>query len=328
MERPITRADEREQVYEERLQTLSDGAVRRNFDPYQDIDWDAPENEIRYDDERWILGEWDPLGRHEWYKSLPKDEQIRIGIHRFALMSKVGLQFEQGLVAGIMLSNVESNQTNEIRATTHESVEEGNHILMFNELVRRTGIDTMGAPSKFRKQIPIVTALGTKFPALFWFGVLAGEEPIDHTQKEVLRNSANVHPLMARIMAIHVAEEARHISLAHEKLKVEVPKMSRLGRAALAVMVPGLMIQLARIIAKPSRKECAAMGIPPEVAEEVWGKSAESRKYWADLFPDTRMLADELGLRKGNLLGRLAWKAWGIDGRASRYRGEPDRRHK
>ena len=136
--------DAREQAHKDMLQTLSEGSVRRSFDAYRDIDWDNPEYEIRHDDERWILGEWDGLGRHEWYKSLPTDEQIRIGIHRFALMCKVGLQFEQALVAGIMLNNVGSSKSDEVRYTTHEAVEEGNHILMFNEFIIRSGVETSG----------------------------------------------------------------------------------------------------------------------------------------------------------------------------------------
>ncbi|MCH9767558.1 MAG: diiron oxygenase, partial [Actinomycetia bacterium] len=31
------------QAYVDMLSTLSEGSVRRNFNPYTDIDWDAPE---------------------------------------------------------------------------------------------------------------------------------------------------------------------------------------------------------------------------------------------------------------------------------------------
>ncbi len=37
------RADHFGRDYRDLLATLSDGSVHRNFDPYLDIDWDAPE---------------------------------------------------------------------------------------------------------------------------------------------------------------------------------------------------------------------------------------------------------------------------------------------
>ena len=41
--------------YVDMLTTLSEGSVRRNFNPYTDIDWDSPEFAVVDNDERWIL---------------------------------------------------------------------------------------------------------------------------------------------------------------------------------------------------------------------------------------------------------------------------------
>ena len=41
--------------YTDMLTTLSEGSVRRNFNPYTDIDWDSPEFAVIDNDERWIL---------------------------------------------------------------------------------------------------------------------------------------------------------------------------------------------------------------------------------------------------------------------------------
>ncbi len=67
-------------------------------------------------------------------------------------------------------------------------------------------------------------------PIAFFIGVLAGEEPIDHTQKNVLREGTSLHPIMERVMAIHVAEEARHISFAHEYLRKRLPQLTPMKR--------------------------------------------------------------------------------------------------
>jgi len=39
--------------YVDMLTTLSEGSVRRNFNPYTDIDWDSPEFAVVDNDERW-----------------------------------------------------------------------------------------------------------------------------------------------------------------------------------------------------------------------------------------------------------------------------------
>jgi P-aminobenzoate N-oxygenase AurF len=41
--------------YVDTLATLSDGSVRRHFNPYTDIDWDAPKFSITQNDPRWVL---------------------------------------------------------------------------------------------------------------------------------------------------------------------------------------------------------------------------------------------------------------------------------
>ena len=87
--------------YVSTLATLSEGSVRRNFNPYTDIDWDAPEFAVVENDERWILPATDPLGRHPWYQAQPKEKQIAIGMWRQANVAKVGLQFELILIRGL-----------------------------------------------------------------------------------------------------------------------------------------------------------------------------------------------------------------------------------
>ena len=56
--------------------------------------------------------------------------------------------------------------------------------------------------------------LGRVFPKLFVVHVLAGEVPIDQTQRALLRKGAALHPLVRRIVRIHVTEEARHVCFA------------------------------------------------------------------------------------------------------------------
>jgi hypothetical protein len=312
--------------YVDTLQTLSEGSVRRNFNPYTDIDWDSPEFAVTDDDPRWVLPVSDPLGRHPWYQAQPLERQIEIGKWRQANVAKVGLQFEIILIRG--LTNYAfwvPNGSPEYRYCLHESVEECNHTMMFQEMVNRMGVDVPGMPRLLRWLSPWIPQVAGPLPIPFFFGVLAGEEPIDHSQKNVLREGKALHPIMDRVMAIHVAEEARHISFAHEYLAKRVPQMTPRRRFVLSLYVPLIMRLLCQAITVPPRSFWEEFDIPRAVRKELFFRAPESRKFLRDMFGDVRMLCREVGLM--NPIARLVWKICKIDGRPSRYRSEPQREH-
>jgi hypothetical protein len=309
-------------TYEERLQTLSEASVAQHFDAFLDIDWDHPDFAIDPSDERWILPEADVLGAHPWYRGLAKDEQIRIGLYRQANITKVGLQFEQILVAGLMnYAFGLPNGSPEFRYSTHEATEETHHTQMFQEFVNRSGQDVPGGSRLFRGLGPLLPLAAKLVPYAFFYGVLAGEEPIDHVQKTVLRAGDDMHPLLQRIMQIHVAEEARHIGFAHHYLIHHAPSLKRHERAALSVIVPVIMKWLCNEILVPSKQARRDMGIPSSVVKDLYWNSDEAQKFLRDLFGDVRMLAGETGMM--NPVSRRLWRLLGIDGRSSRYRSQP-----
>ena len=310
------------QTYEERLRTLSEASVDNHFDAFLDIDWDHPDFAIDPTDERWVLPEVDVLGRHPWYRGLPKSEQIRIGIYRQANICKVGLQFEQILISGLMNYSFSlPNGSPEFRYSTHEATEECHHTQMFQEFVNRSGQDVPGGSRFFRTIGPALPLAAKAVPFAFFYGVLAGEEPIDHVQKSVLRSGDDMHPLLRRIMQIHVAEEARHIGFAHQYLEHKAPRLKRSERAALSVIVPVIMKWLCNEILVPSKQAQKDMGIPRYVVKELYWETDDAQKFLRDLFGDVRMLADETGIM--NPVSRRVWRALGIDGRSSRFRSQP-----
>jgi hypothetical protein len=314
------------QSYYERLRTLSEASVDQHFQAFKDIAWDSPEFAIEPNDERFILTDADEIGRHPWYKSLPKERQIEIGVYRYAQIAKVGRQFEQVLIAGVMHHLILEKDLNpEFRYAMHEVTEETHHIQMFQESVNRfvakSGIDGVaGAPGWFTWLAPLVTSAGTWFPEAFFVGILGGEEPIDHLQKSIMRAGGS-HPLIDRVMQIHIAEEARHIGFAHQYLEHHWPMMNPVKRQLLTYLFPVIMRTLCDVIMVPSKQARRDMGIPDEVAKEIWWSSEESSNLLQELFGDVRMLADNLGIRKGP--AKLLWKALRINGRPSRFRSEP-----
>ncbi|HVK27364.1 MAG TPA: diiron oxygenase [Nocardioides sp.] len=308
--------------YQETLRVLSEASVHQHFDAFLDIAWDSPEFEVVPNDPRWVLPEIDSLGGTDWYKSLPLERQIEIGQYRLANIMKVGLQFEQVLIGGVMshLISMPNNRA-EFRYSTHEVTEECHHTQMFQEGVNRIGVDVQGGPKWFVKIAPFLCLAGGPLPNIFFFGILAGEEPIDYLQKSVLRSGHELHPIIERVMQIHVAEEARHIGFAHSYLVERSKDYGTLQRFGLSLAYPIIMRALCDVIMKPTKQMQKDLGIPKSVMREVYWKSDKSSKLLRDTFGDVRMLADELGLM--NKVSRQVWRALGIDGPSSRFRSEP-----
>ena len=314
-------------TYHDTLRTLSEASVQQHFDAFLDIAWDDPAYAVDPHDERWILPQADVLGRTDWYRSLPRDEQIRVGLYRQANVTKVGLQFEQVLIAGLMnFAFTLPNGTPEFRYATHEATEECHHTQMFQEFVNRAGVDVAGAPRLFKLLGPFLPLAASKVPVGFFIGVLAGEEPIDHVQKSILRAAdpdqpGDLHPLLKRIMQIHVAEEARHIGFAHQYVEHRAPRLKRHERFVLSLAFPVIMRWLCDAILVPSRQARKDLGIPRSVVKDVYWRRPESRRMLRDLFADVRMLAENAGMM--NRVSRLLWKLLKIDGRPSRFRSQP-----
>ncbi|QWC85292.1 diiron oxygenase [Nocardioidaceae bacterium] len=313
---------DRRAAFDTRLATLSQGSVDMHFDAFKDIAWDDPSYAVDPTDPRWILPAADPLGGSDWYRSLSRERQIEIGLYRQANIVKVGLQFEQILISGLMnYAFTRPNGSPEFRYATHEATEECHHTQMFQEFVNRTGLPVQGGSPWFRGSGPFLSLAARYLPFGFFFGVLAGEEPIDHMQKQMLRQGEMQHPLLRRIMQIHIAEEARHIGFAHEYLSYRAPLLNRPQRALLSIMIPVVMRVLCDEILVPNKQMRRDLGIPKKVVKDLYWKSPEGEKFLRDLFGDVRMLTEETGLM--NRAARRVWRALGIDGPASRFRSEP-----
>jgi len=309
--------------YVNTLTTLSDASVRRNFDPYTDIRWDARELAVTENDPRWVLNASDPLGRNPWYRTQQLEKQIAIGMWRAAHIAKVSLHLESILVRGLMqYSFWVPNGSPEYRYCLHEAIEECNHSMMFQEMVNRIGMNVPGMPWYLRWVSPLLPLAAGPLPNVFFFGVMAGEVPIDYRQKNMLRDGRSLHPIVEKVMAIHVAEEARHISFADEYLRKRVPHLLWISRFWLSLFVP-LSMRLLCQATVPPRSFFKEFDIPRSVRKEMFFDAADSRQTLRNMFADVRMLCYDVGLM--NPFALLTWRICKIGGRPSRYRSEPQR---
>lgn len=219
---------------------------------------------------------------------------------------KVGLEFENVLCRGILeYVNILPNGAPEYRYAMHELIKEGQHQLMFQEFVNRSGIPVDGMPWDARLGSRFIVLLGARFPALFFMFVLGGEDPIDHLQREALR-AGNSHPLLESIMRIHVTEEARHLSFARSYLKHEVASMGRLNRLILSIGTPLILGEMGRMMLMPSKQMVKEFAIPDEVLDEAFHHNPEFQAGAAVALRKVRRLAVELGI--GGPLARSIWK--------------------
>jgi hypothetical protein len=262
-------------------------------------------------DRRWVLSGDDPLGATAWYQEQPADVQARIGLHLIVTKMKTGLEFESVLKRGLLeYAATLPNHDPEFRYAYHEVIEEAQHSLMFQEFVNRSGLDARGMPADMRVVTREIVKLGRRFPPLFFLFVLGGEDPIDYVQRDALRGDAELHPLLERIMRIHVTEEARHLSFARHFLKRRVPQLRWDQREVLAIGTPLILGGMAQLMLEPSRQVVRTYQIPKAVIHEAYRENPDAAAFVRASLGKVRTLAVELGIVTP--VAKLLWKAFGI----------------
>lgn len=292
------------------VERLSRQSVEKHYDAYDDVDWEADEMQILPTDPRWELWELDPLAATDWYRSQPPDVRSRIGLHRVAVGMRTGWEFENVLQRGLLgYAFRMGNRRPEFRYIHHEVAEESHHTMMFQEFVNRTGLPVKGLPAPLKLLAEwLVIPMNRWSPPLFFLFVLGGEDPIDFVQRQRLR-SGHGHPLVVRIMRIHVTEEARHLSFARHYLKEVVPTLSWAKRQVLAVSAPVLLGIMARQMLHPSPAFIRQNRIPRTVVRQAT-RSEESRALVRTSVGKVRRLCRELRLI--NSVSRRLWQLFGI----------------
>jgi hypothetical protein len=279
------------------VRRLSHQSVVKHFDAYADVPWDAPDYRIDPDDPRWELSADDSLGGTAWYRAQPAGVRARIGLHMYATFMKIGVQFESVLKRGLLEYAAKlPDGAPEFRYAYHEIIEEAQHSLMFQEFVNRTGLDIPGLSWWQKIGARQVVRFARTFPELFFVFVLGGEDPIDHVQRTLLRSGRPVHPLLKRIMQIHVTEEARHLCFARHYLKRHAPELSGFRRFLLSRRAPFILAIMAQLMMRPSSQIVRTYGIPREVIREAYTHNPAHRRKTMDALHKVRDLLIEVGV--------------------------------
>lgn len=290
------------------VQRLSRQSVERHHDAFADVDWDAAPLDPA--DPRWRIDDVDPLAATAWYRSQPPEARARIGLHRIATAMRTGWEFENVLQRGLLAYAYRlPNHRPEFRFLHHEVAEESHHTMMFQEFVDRCGLPVRGLPRRMKLAAELlVVPLARVFPALFFMFVLGGEDPIDHVQRQRLRAGIE-HPVLERVMRIHVTEEARHLSFARHYLEREVPRLGPVRRRILSLATPVLLGVMARQMLTTTPWFARAAGVPPAAAREA-RRSAQARELVRRSVGKTRRLCADLGLL--DPAAEALWRVMGI----------------
>jgi hypothetical protein len=146
------------------------------------------------------------------------------------------------------------------------------------------------------------------FPELFFLSVLGGEIFIDRQNRDELRRpKAEVHPLVRRVIQIHVTEEARHVCFAESYLRQHLPRMGARKRAALKLLAPLVLVEPTRLIMQPSARLVKRFAIPRSALYEAFGPRSEFRKVLECTVEPVRELAAEHGF-----WWPVAWQRLGL----------------
>jgi hypothetical protein len=294
----IAVAPRQKESYDALLLRLSELSVRKYSDPYTDIAWDAPENAIDPNDPRFAIDPEHALAHSAWYARLDATTRARFGLEWSTQILKYGIHFEAVLDRGLLeFCDAQPNRSRQYRYAMHEVIEEGRHSLMFQEFIDRSGCDPRPLGWLQLRIDDRVAHWGQTFPALFFFAVLAGELFIDDFNRNVLRRPVDtVHPLVRKIMQIHVTEEARHVCFAENYLREHLPKASAYDRMRMAWAVPVIFSDAARLMLVPDARIAKQFGIDKHTLDAAFKKNPEHRVHLARITQSVRELLEPFGM--------------------------------
>jgi hypothetical protein len=293
------------------VELLNRSSVEKHYDAYADIDWNSSENQIDPRDPVWELEpEDDPIAGTDWYRSQTSERRRLMGLDRICGFLRVGSQFEDILVRGLLIfARTFPDEAPERRYVMHEAIEECHHIQMFREFLARSHRETTGLTLPMHVIGHNVTRLGRTRPALFFVFVMGGEDPIDYVQRRTLRAGRPLHPLLRQVIQMHVTEEARHLCFARSFLAEEVRTWGMGRRTAFGLAAAPILSVMCRLMLDPTQAFVDRYRIPRPVLVEAYGGERaravrqESVRKIRELFRGLDLFPTEV---------HVAWRAAGI----------------
>lgn len=204
--------DKRFEASEKISSRLIKSAQKQSYDPWTDLDWDAPIS----DDKPFLPLHRSTLYGTEMWESMTQEQRIQLTRHEAGSIASSGIWFEMILMQMILRTIYDQDpRTAHVHWALTEIADECHHSIMFGKALEKTGMP----PHRHSKMF---NELGRIFKSLAWgpmsyAGILVAEEILDEAQREAMIDDS-VEPLVRRVNQIHVTEEARHIRFAREEI--------------------------------------------------------------------------------------------------------------
>lgn len=279
---------------------LNNASIHKYYLPYQDIEWDAPQNRIDLDDPAWSDEESVFIARTDWYRRQTQRVRNELGLRISVDAARLGVLFENILTRGLLqFSRQLPSGSAEYRYVMHEAIEECHHSMMFQEFINRSGVTPSPEDRRARLFGNFIARMAGFFPELFFMFVLGGETPIDHAQRESLRKSKSLPPLLRQIMQIHTTEEARHIHFAEYYLREHVPRLNWFRKTLLSLITPVVFSVMASMMMRISDSAARAFDIPADVMKQAYDENPDYHQMVKESFRSVIEMCQELGLTRG-----------------------------
>jgi hypothetical protein len=195
---------------------LLKSAIKKSYDPWVDIDWDAPLT----DGAPYLPLHRTTLYGTELWDSMSPEQHVELSRHESASIASAGIWFETILMHLILRALYDLDpRTAHVQWAYTEIADECQHSIMFGKALERTGIPPYRHSKMFNE-------LGRIFKTLTWgpssyAAILVAEEILDEAQREMMKDE-EIEPLVRRVSQIHVMEEARHITFAREQIALDM----------------------------------------------------------------------------------------------------------
>ncbi len=203
---------------------LLKGSVKKSYAPVVDIDWDAPlEPDKFYVPPRTVSLYGTPM-----WDEMTRAQRIELSRQELVNSLSAGIWFENILNQSLLRKLMHDDPTTPAsHYALTELGDETRHMVMFGKAIERVGAKPV-RPRLYQRMI--INTLPLLFRGtVLWVAALIGEEIFDALQSQMV-DDPELQPMVARLMRIHVAEEARHIQFARDGVRRRVPRMRRWQR--------------------------------------------------------------------------------------------------
>jgi hypothetical protein len=183
----------------------------------------------------------------------------------------------------------------------NELREETGHSLMFLRAIECSGVALPEGSWRAPRTAALLGRFAPAHGALFWLAMLIGEQVSDSFNRYLCDRSVEVNPAVRQISQLHAADEARHISYAHDRFVGMLHGGGALQRSVQhSVLSAGtrvLLRQMTSVFYTPPARFYLLAGLPEGVAwREAALRNPARRQFVAQRLAPTRRMLQTLGL--------------------------------